>query len=591
VIVNSQSGGSGNGMTGSGGPGGDVYFYANTVAGFAYEETRNTGSAANPGDGGTTQIYCYGPMVNVLIDSTADGGDGLNDGGAAPGLFVYNYGAWSSNIELVSLRTGGSASGNDADGATAGSVQFYAFTYPGIATVEDLTIDAVHTGGAAGPGTGAEGGIGGDVTVNANYATASFRGLRVLGSLTGGSATDGLGGSGGNLNLYVTNGALDAFVSMTLNGGSATTGQAGNGGPVDVETGSDGANVTLAGTLSSQGGGATGAAGDAGQGGSADVDAGFSGRVAFNNLALDFRGGNSASDEAGPGGSLDVEIESTLTITGNAVWNFSGGDSANGNGGNGGNIAVSVGSADLTVPNNWLVSGGQGSGTGNSGGTGGNVNVGLDEFGIGVGGILRFNAQVNVNGGNGTNNANGAFAGTIFAVASDPVDDGAGQLIVASTAVLSASGGNGNGTGDGGGGSFIQIAGVQSTTIAGDVLANGGTGVNGGDGGSANISAGAGGVITISGDVAANGGTGTTTGGVGGFVGLGTSFGEDEAECRVTGTGTVRANGAGATTTMAGTISIDIVGTGTTQLTQDTGAIVETRDGAGTLVPGNIMFT
>jgi hypothetical protein len=126
--------------------------------------------------------------------------------------------------------------------------------------------------------------------------------------------------------------------------------------------------------------------------------------------------------------------------------------------------------------------------------------------------------------------------------------------------------------------------------ISGTFRSNGGTGVNGGDGGYIAVGCEAGCDLTISGTIESNGGNGATNGGDGGdFVTGPAAFGTVFGTITITGTGIIRCNG-GSTNGAAGTILLDAVGTAGANVTQQTGSLLQTNNGAGAAVPANITI-
>jgi hypothetical protein len=239
-------------------------------------------------------------------------------------------------------------------------------------------------------------------------------------NLSGGDATNGAAGNGGNLYVYADVVIPDG--TLSVRGGNGNNGSAGNGGDINVEgnfsgseisayggdcdsdselhrSGSGGnvyvhGQVTYCGFMTVSGGGRFGtlAAGntlDAPNAGEIYVYGGISANDVYA-VGGDVQTANFAPHNAGNGGYL--EVEGFLNVSDDLQ--FEGGDATQGNGGNGGDINVE---GHSSIEDDFDMYGGDAdNGNGGNGGDANfNADLGLDEV------RMEGGHGINGNGGNG----------------------------------------------------------------------------------------------------------------------------------------------------------------------------------------------
>lgn len=589
----------------------------------------NGGDGTTGGDGGQGQFVASSATeVRFAWGWRANGGSstGSNDGANGGQIAVTNYGP----LDLFfASETHGGASQSGA-GGNGGSVSLNGFTSRGATAL------------AGNGGSGDEGGDGANMAVSGD----SVFGLLMEGTANGG-AGESQGGRGGNLQLYC-DGEIIVNVSTNLSsrGGHASDGTGGNGGSIVLLSYGEVRNLTF--VADNTGGGGSGTSGTGGDGGSNSIMLfqGF-GEVTSNAVfSLTSYGGNGA-DVGGDAGGVSVNISGTdrndmdvslfavggigtasgggrggfVSLTLNAYTYLSlelsalisGGDTVNGNLAGAGGEMVVGGGVQSRLELSGLVSarGGTSQGSG-GGGMGGTADLTLSSFSSLVTTATAFDLRGgNSQQGRGGNAAGGSFTALIvgqteFGVGLIDARGGDGSTlmgasgggnggVVSITSILGrmqmgsniyVSGGAGAAAGSGGSAGEIEIsAGAMEVTISGILLANGADADAPGQAGEIRVTGSSSTRLLISGILEANGGnssaSATPSGASGGIIEIGEGT---EVSVRFTATARVRANG-GTPTSAAGTIDIDIEGTGTSQVIEDVGSLLETLDGAGNPQP------
>ncbi|GAB1598772.1 hypothetical protein Ahia01_000154400, partial [Argonauta hians] len=325
----------------------------------------------------------------------------------------------------------------------------------------------VGTGGSGGSGKVGTGGSGGRGNVGTggsgsrgNVGTGGSGGIGNVGTGgSGGSGNVGTGGSGGSGNVGTGGSGGSGKVGTGGSGGSSNVGTGGIGGSGNVGTGGSGGS----GNVGTGGSGGSGNVGSGGSGGSGKVGTGGSG--GSGNVGTGGSGGSGKVGTGGSGGSGNVGTGgstggSTGGIKGSRV-NQGTGDSSRSNVGRGGSTGGSGGSGNVGT----VGSGGSGNvGTGGSGGSG-NVGTGgsSGNDNQGTAGVSSGNVGTDGSSSSGSVNTGGIIGS----------DSSSGNVII---------GDNTRGGGIGGSSSNIGTGSSSGNDGKEGSGSNRGTGVSGGSG-------------------------------------------------------------------------------------------------------------
>jgi hypothetical protein len=367
-----------------------------------------SGTAGSGQAGGAITITASRVVVTGRLNSS--GGDSATAGGAGGSITITSVGE-------INVLGGVDALGGDAKGAgavvggKAGNVSFDA--------ASDLTIGgAVRLRGGAGTGLGnaSQGGAGGIFRLESDSAVTFTGSVDARGGLaTAASAGTVVAGAAGAFRVGEKTGSQPASIKLggpidaTGGGGSAL---AGNGGTFQAEP--DTGNVMIAGpkAIDVSGGDSLAAAGLGGQVTVSGTNEKTGGGVVIDG-EISTNGGSVLAGGSGPGrnaGRIDmvlVPLKGTIMVHGTAKLSATGGRAGGANvAGGGGHIFLWTNDGDQTVSGNIVANGGEAPDTGGTGGGGGMIYVFTDHDGNGD----------KVKGGN---------------------------LLVAPTGVIEASGGNG----------------------------------------------------------------------------------------------------------------------------------------------------
>lgn len=625
VIPGTLNGGNGaNTGSVSGGDGGTVVISASTsLQSFALDADLTGGSGTSGGDGGGVGIPDFsspislemvGLVEQVLIDISAMGGTGVNQGGSG-GQVAFAANDAVRNLTVLANLSGGNGTSATSSGGTGGSVQAGCYYFGN--DVHDVLFDVTLDGGDA--LTGTDGGDAGGITLYSGVSGIGSFPATVRGTANGGDAVTN-GGNGGGVAALGQIGEAGLFLAFMANGGAASNGQGGLGGGLGIST--NNASVMVSGSFTALGGASNGAGNNGGVGGSFNANANGLGVFTITNLNLNLTGGSSSGANGGNGGVIALALDIPLVITG-GTFTTNGGNStaATGFGGDAGNQVWSTDNVDMRIGGTFRANGGNGPA---GGGDGGIMEWTPDENDDGSGAYIIFTGTAEAMGGNATVNGNGGDGGDLSI---DNFNIAGGLFAYAAVSEFrgtwNASGGNGAGSGTGGLGGYCDVgANGDEVIVNGTIRANGGSGVLGGGGGAVHVYAFDGGgngntKVSVNGLIEANGGTGTTAGGDAGTIavygidakatvgatlnangGSATAGGDGGViylghynnldQCQsitITSTARIRANG-GATNGSGGTIEIDPQGTGGTMnpnIVEQSGRVLEANaHGTGT---------
>jgi hypothetical protein len=370
----------GSGRTG-GGAGGSITFaatVADTIVSADLDTTAGTGltPGAGGGDGGAIALSTNGFNIRVTGNWATHGGTGQAPGGlggAGGAVTILQQNKNGASIFMptqivtggmglsVSISTNG---GNGAGGGGAGGDVSITQNLDGIdATLAGLNplymvgYDSYDTSGMDGA---VDGGAAGTVQINNRLFTAGpwnpgslnptgpqFNGSTendVFVNTRGGDGTAGVGGPGGNIQVYGGASATNA-VSMGAHGGDGATGASGGGlvvANMDILAGGTpplpdpGAWVANSGQFLSNGGNGTN-----GAGGAAGVLE-LLGHAQVTHAGDFFGGGGNATGASSAGGGVQCIITADGTVTHKGAVISNGGNSVSGTGGNGGTLLVNA---------------------------------------------------------------------------------------------------------------------------------------------------------------------------------------------------------------------------------------------------------
>lgn len=485
------------------------------------------GRGENGGNGGGLELDVFGNADYTDLWVDGPGGSGVMSGGngGVAVLFAQGPGTIVSNTGIVVYSDGGAAT--DAAGI-AGNAGGGGFTVAGSPPNQVLSTNSVRLEVTARGGSGATAGSGGEAII---VGTGNVHGT-IIANLQGGagSVTGAAGGNGGECIVVSEGGSVDVALDIGANGGAGLGAAGGQGGTltaVAYESVNDlGGPLYLRGRFTSQGGPSNT---DGGVGGTADLEAGISGPVILEALNINLRGG-AGNLNGGAGGIFGILSYQSMTfISGNI--DVGGGASSAGAGGDAGSMDLAGDFGQFNIGGQLLGVGGNGD---TSGGDGASILIDGDANTSGDSAHISLHSTIDVRGGIASAGAGGT----------------GGDVFVSGTAAVGLSG---------------------VVAVSGTIRADGGSGTTGGDGGEIRLVTEN--IVTITGTLLVNG----AGNGSGGFVALGDSFDGVADTITLGSTARIHANGDG--TGVAGTISMDALGTGGASIIEHPAADLQTLDG------------
>jgi hypothetical protein len=546
----------GNADTGVGGIAGDI-----AVSGYSHTgtiETDTSGGNTSTGTGGDAgdALITGGQIDGLLLDARASGGRG-DVGGQAGTVGLDSFGIVSGSQVMASARGGNGITqgGNGGQAVILASVN--------IVTIQDSTVYGDVTGGSA---SGGLGGFGGDVLVIENGAPVTNIQNTVLSGFTDGGNGE-TGGDAGDFAAVSSLGLVDVSITGNAGGGDSTLGVGGAGGDVVAISDNGAVNAWIQATAN--GGSAEGAVGGAGGTlvivssniGSAGGSASGAGSFTAN--------GGSSDTTGGAGGILSLDAGDTGNCTLSQMQIDLHGGAGDTTGGVGGQVNSSVvGTLHIDGGTIDLAGGSSSAGTG---GDGGLFELFTDNGSVIVEGALT------ANGGSGP--TSGGDGGSVEIITDSDTTGDAGDVVVDGS--ITVNGGSSTGGAGGLGGAvevFASSGGVSGSVIVdGNITARGGTGA-GGDGGLVYLTTDGFG-IAVTGSINVNG---AGASGDGGTVVLGDDTDGNPGLLTIGASAQIRANGAG--TGVAGFIELNPAGAGPNNpnLVESISALIQTNDGDGT---------
>lgn len=530
------------------------------------------------GDGGSLSLQtASGFGMAVAWGLHANGGAAPADIGGTGGNLVVRWFAGAATLFCRAILNGGAGDG----GGTGGTADIGAYTtVPSLELFDGCALQGTAWVTAHG---GAGNALGGAVQAS-RIAAETVSSANIMLETRGGNTSTGAGGAATTSNVLLACVIQDSSISFSGGSGNGSTTSASADAYLELMTPAAGSALTAIG-------------------------------ISNTNISVNMDGGSASAGLGGKGGGLWLESTSALACTFTnavAVVRARGGNGA-GTGGVGGEVILSVRNAAGSLRLNADLVGGQAASAGGTGGAGDEIRLELGQGSL----SLQLDAcNVNGAGGNATGAGAGGAAGNLSVDLNS--DSNSSEASLALSGTLDLRGGDGGPTGNGGMAGTMTVSGhggataPGSFTLAGSVLARGGSGIAGGGSGTghavyllgdATISgvlesrggngamAASGGQIAIapdgdvlvSGRLSSLGGSGAA-GGSGGDILLGDT---SSATLTLTATAVVQANG-GATGGNAGQVELNPAGTGgatNPNLIEQAGSTVQTLDGSGASQP------
>ena len=393
---------------------------------------------------------------------TVNGGDLFITGTVTTGGGAISLRTTSGSIHLT-----GTIDTSGAGGGSGGAV-----TMDAAASIELHGAIVTNGGSVDATSDSVRGGAGGSITIAGRNEITITSALRFRGGAASTTGVGAVGGDGGSL-------AIDAAVPVRLygtfdgRGGPATASggevRGGHGGRISIGTTTPVVSVTIQGSRFAADGGSGAAAG--GKGGTFDLLA-SSGGIALAGTFSASGGGSGAV--SGAGGSLkalcdvgggDLVVHGTIRVVGGSA--SAGSTSASGGAGGSAELTAwfdsmgplgGTGGSIILDPPSQVVADGGGSGGSAPAGKGGTVHLEIPQ------GAVTMSGSISARGGSANGSGAGGLGGLIW-VASDANANATGGAITLETgAVLDASGGD-SASGIGGDAQWSTIPVFQAGTV------------------------------------------------------------------------------------------------------------------------------